>query len=159
MYIPSFYFLIQTSRALFDSCIFYTGSGEFSFLYFLFQVKFHNISSYPTYHSIHDTFAYVKKFVDPQFTTHLAIAQVWASAAFLLAHTPILPINCSDYATALRRGALDIKKTYEDDLTQKGISLGEFDKFLFMCMFHFRLILIQLRFGQVPVLRQKKILL
>lgn len=111
----------------------YTGSGEVSFLYFLFQVKFHNISSYPTYHSIHDTFAYVKKFVDPQFTTHLAIAQVWASAAFLLAHTPILPINCSDYATALRRGALDIKKTYEDDLTQKGISLGERNSCLCAC--------------------------
>ncbi|XP_074628297.1 putative N-acetylated-alpha-linked acidic dipeptidase isoform X1 [Acropora palmata] len=92
------------------------------------KVKFHNISSYPTYHSIHDTFAYVKKFVDPHFATHLAIAQVWASAAFLLAHTPIVPINCSDYATALRRGALDIKKTYEDDLTQKGISLEYLEK-------------------------------
>ena len=100
-----------------------------NFLSFFFQVKFHNISSYPTYHSIHDTFAYVKKFVDPHFATHLAIGQVWASAAFLLAHTPIVPINCLDYATALRRGALDIKKTYEDDLTQKGISLGEWDKF------------------------------
>ena len=116
-----------------------------NFISFFFQVKFHNISSYPTYHSIHDTFAYVKKFVDPDFTTHLAIAQVWASAAFLLAHTPILPINCSDYAAALRRGVLDIKKTYEDDLTQKGISLGECDIF-------------RLQFGQVPGLPLKILL-
>ena len=92
---------------------------------FVFQLKFHNITSYPTYHSIYDTFAYVKRFVDPHFTTHLAIAQVWASTAFLLAETPVLPINCSDYAVALNKGALDIKKKYEGDLTKKGISLGK----------------------------------
>ena len=91
----------------------------------LFQYQFHNISSYPTYHSIHDTFAYVKKFVDPQFTTHLAIAQMWASTAFLLAETPLLPINCSDYATVLNKGALDIQKKYGSTLEQRGISLGK----------------------------------
>ena len=91
----------------------------------LFQYRFHNISSYPTYHSIHDTFAYVKKFVDPQFTTHLAIAQVWVSTAFLLAETPVLPINCSDYAAALNKGALDIQKKYGSNLEQRGISLGK----------------------------------
>lgn len=92
------------------------------------MLKFHNITSYPTYHSIYDTFAYVKRFVDPHFTTHLAIAQVWASTAFLLAETPVLPINCSDYAVALNKGALDIKKKYEGDLTKKGISLEYLDK-------------------------------
>lgn len=91
----------------------------------LFQYRFHNISSYPTYHSIHDTFAYVKKFVDPEFKTHLAIAQVWVSTAFLLAETPVLPINCSDYAAALTEGALDIQKKYGSTLEQRGISLGK----------------------------------
>ena len=89
----------------------------------LFQYQY--ISSYPTYHSIHDTFAYVKKFVDPQFTTHLAIAQVWVSTAFLLAETPVLPINCSDYAVALNKGAMDIQKKYGSTLKQRGISLGK----------------------------------
>lgn len=88
------------------------------------MLQFHsNISSYPTYHSIHDTFAYVKKFVDPDFTTHLAVAQVWGSAAFLLAETPVLPINCSDYAVALNKGLSNVQKKYERALTQKGISL------------------------------------
>lgn len=101
-------------------------SADIRYLYDM--LKFHNITSYPTYHSIYDTFAYVKRFVDPHFTTHLAIAQVWASTAFLLAETPVLPINCSDYAVALNKGALDIKKKYEGDLTEKGISLEYLDK-------------------------------
>jgi len=63
--------------------------------------------------------------VDPQFTTHLAIAQVWASTAFLLAETAVLPVNCSDYAAALNKGALDIQKKYGSTLEQRGISLGK----------------------------------
>ena len=93
----------------------------------LFQYKFHKISAYPTYHSIHDTFAYVKKFVDPQFTIHLTIAQVWVSIAFLLAETPVLPINCSDYAVVLNKSAMDIQKKYGSTLEQKGISLGKWN--------------------------------
>lgn len=92
------------------------------------KYKLHNISSYPTYHSIHDTFDYVKKFVDPQFTTHLAVAQVWASTAFLLAETPVLPINCSDYATALNKGVLGIQKKFGSILEQRGISLEYLNK-------------------------------
>jgi len=64
--------------------------------------------------------------VDPEFTTHLAIAQVWGSTAFLLAETPVLPINCSDYAAALKKGVLDIHKKYGSALAQKGISLGRY---------------------------------
>ena len=63
--------------------------------------------------------------MDPQFTTHLAIAQVWASTAFLLAETPVLPINCSDYATALNNGVLGIQKKFGSILEQRGISLGK----------------------------------
>ena len=97
---------------------------------FWFQFKFHNISAYPTYHSLHDTFAYVKKFVDPKFKTHLAVAQFWGSVTFLLAETPVLPINCSDYAVALNKGVSNLQKKYQRELTKKGISLGEFILFL-----------------------------
>ena len=97
----------------------------FHLFYIFFQLQFHNISSYPTYHSVHDTFAYVKKFVDPDFTTHLATAQVWGSTAFLLAEAAVLPINCSDYAAALNKGVLDIQKKYGTAMNQEGISLGK----------------------------------
>lgn len=63
--------------------------------------------------------------MDPHFTTHLAIAQVWGSTAFLLAETPLLPIDCSDYATALNKGVLDIERKYGSALAKKGISLGK----------------------------------
>ena len=31
--------------------------------------------SYPVYHSIHDTFYWIKKFVDPEFKIHLAMTK------------------------------------------------------------------------------------
>ena len=77
------------------------------------------------YHSIHDTFQYVKRFVDPQFVTHLAVAQVWGSAAFLLAQSPLLPINCSDYAAALREGAAKIQHDFGKNSSKQGISFGK----------------------------------
>lgn len=64
--------------------------------------------------------------MDPQFTTHLAIARIWVSTAFLLAETPVLPINCSDYAVALNKGFHDINATYGKSLKQKGISLSKY---------------------------------
>ena len=94
--------------------------------FFFFQYQVHNISSYPAYHSIHDTFYYVKNFVDPHFTTHLATARIWASTAFLLAQTPVLPINCSDYAAALNKGVADIQKKHGNALDKEGISLGKY---------------------------------
>ena len=103
----------------------YSCSSIYFILLYFFQLQFHNISSYPTYHSVHDTFAYVKKFVDPDFTTHLATAQVWGSTAFLLAEAAVLPINCSDYAAALNKGVLDIQKKYGTAMNQEGISLGK----------------------------------
>ena len=64
--------------------------------------------------------------MDPDFTTHLATAQVWGSTAFLLAEAAVLPINCSDYAAAaLNKGVLDIQKKYGTAMNQKGVSLGK----------------------------------
>lgn len=90
------------------------------------QTKFHNISAYPVYHSIHDTFQYVKRFVDPHFTTHLAIAQVWGSVAYLLSDTLLLPINCSDYAVALNIALTKLQDKYGDMLKKEKISLGAY---------------------------------
>lgn len=110
-----------------NSCLQFFCFSTLSILSFNFfpQYQFHNISAYPAYHTIHDTFYYVKTFVDPQFSTHLAIARIWVSTAFLLAETPVLPINCSDYAAALKKGFRDINTKYGKTLDQKGISLGK----------------------------------
>ena len=126
---PRLWFATQNKQSPFrnsghqECCL---SSLSIPFLNFFFQYQFHNISAYPTYHSIHDTFYYVKKFVDPQFTTHLAIARIWVSTAFLLAETPVLPINCSDYGVALNKGFHDINTKYGTSLKQKGISLSKY---------------------------------
>ena len=64
--------------------------------------------------------------MDPEFKTHVAVTQFWGSVTFLLAETPVLPINCSDKAVALNKGVSNLQKKYQSELTKKGISLGEF---------------------------------
>ena len=64
--------------------------------------------------------------MDPEFKTHLAVTQFWGSVTFLLAETPVLLINCSDYAVAVNKGVSNLRKKYQNELTKKGISLGEF---------------------------------
>ena len=74
------------------------------------------ISIYPAYHSVHDTFAYVKKFVDPNFHYHLTIARVWLQTAFSLSDERVLPLDCVAYANALQTYVTQLEKTVTDKL-------------------------------------------
>ncbi|XP_001633754.2 N-acetylated-alpha-linked acidic dipeptidase 2 isoform X1 [Nematostella vectensis] len=59
--------------------------------------------SYPLYHSIHDNFDYIKKFVDPQFKIHLAVAKYTARVLLKVADAEILPFNVTNFAWTLER--------------------------------------------------------
>ncbi|XP_072022938.1 glutamate carboxypeptidase 2-like [Amphiura filiformis] len=59
-------------------------------------------SSYPTYHSVYDTFYLVDTYYDPGYIYYLAGAQVMAELARDLADSLILPLDASDYAAAVK---------------------------------------------------------
>lgn len=74
---------------------------------------------YPVYHSMYDDFIWMKKFGDPMFHRHVAVATVWGFIALRLADEEILPFNYLNYASELQRSAEEL----EDDISGKGISL------------------------------------
>ena len=84
--------------------------------------KYH-ISSYPTYHSIHDTFQYMTEFLDPQFQCHTTISKLWMQSALILSDRISLMFDLRDYSSALTQHVDELKSKYGDVLREKGISL------------------------------------
>ncbi|CAN1240832.1 Probable glutamate carboxypeptidase LAMP1 [Linum perenne] len=57
---------------------------------------------YPVYHSMYDDFVWMKKFGDPMFHKHVAVASIWGYLALRLADDEILPFNYKTYAEELK---------------------------------------------------------
>ncbi|XP_047324612.1 probable glutamate carboxypeptidase LAMP1 [Impatiens glandulifera] len=74
---------------------------------------------YPVYHSMYDDFVWMKKFGDPMFKRHVAVASVWGLVALRLADEEILPFNYLHYADELQKSAEDLKV----ELSGKDINL------------------------------------
>lgn len=53
------------------------------------------------YHSNYDSFAWMDKFTDPDWTYHVAMTKVWALYAAALVETPVIAFNATDYAVGL----------------------------------------------------------
>ncbi|XP_057506899.1 probable glutamate carboxypeptidase LAMP1 [Actinidia eriantha] len=74
---------------------------------------------YPVYHSMYDDFIWMKKFGDPMFHRHVAVASVWGLVALQLADEELLPFNYLSYANELQRSAEELK----GEVSDKGINL------------------------------------
>jgi len=74
---------------------------------------------YPVYHSMYDDFIWMKKFGDPMFQRHVAVANIWGLVALRLADEEFLPFNYLSYANELQRSAEELKHQVSD----KGVSL------------------------------------
>eukprot|EP00057_Strongylocentrotus_purpuratus_P011968 XP_011666442.1 PREDICTED: putative N-acetylated-alpha-linked acidic dipeptidase [Strongylocentrotus purpuratus] len=83
------------------------------------------LSSYPVYHSVYETFYYVKNFLDRNFWRHLTVARVYLELSRDLADSVILPFGCADYAAKLQQAAQGLERNFGVKLTQKGIILGK----------------------------------
>ncbi|GAB1302086.1 Aminopeptidase NAALADL1 [Apodemus speciosus] len=79
---------------------------------------------YPTYHTAFDTFDYVEKFLDPDFSSHQAVARTAGSVLLRLSDSLFLPLNVSDYSETLQ----SFLQAAQDDLgtllEKQNISLG-----------------------------------
>jgi N-acetylated-alpha-linked acidic dipeptidase len=73
-------------------------SADFSY-FFGYKKK---MSLYPVYHTQQDTFYWVKKFVDPDFKFHEAMAKLQGGMLLDLADTPILPFDLNRLAKSLK---------------------------------------------------------
>ena len=83
-----------------------------------------NSITYPLYHTRYDTFAYVKKIVDPEFLYHKATAQFGGGLLLVYADSPLLNMNAMSYANALNETLYSLKRRYSDELKRHGPALG-----------------------------------
>uniref|UniRef100_A0A8C6QY68 Glutamate carboxypeptidase 2 n=1 Tax=Nannospalax galili TaxID=1026970 RepID=A0A8C6QY68_NANGA len=84
-----------------------------------------NVSSYPLYHSVYETYELVEKFYDPTFKYHLTVAQVRGGMLFELANSEVLPFDCQDYAVALKMYAekiYNISKKHPQEMKKYMVS-------------------------------------
>ncbi|XP_077966144.1 putative N-acetylated-alpha-linked acidic dipeptidase [Styela clava] len=75
------------------------------------------IPGYPVYHSVYETFDFVKNFVDPNFLNHQAAARVLAELTRNLADSPVLPLSAVDYATKMNADKNAMLNIYKQNLT------------------------------------------
>ena len=84
---------------------------------------------YPVYHSSVETFEWVKKFVDPQFKIHLAVAQLGGIFLIRLVDCPVLPMSSvSSYTPILRNSLQVLEVSYQDQFRAKNITLVHLKK-------------------------------
>lgn len=54
------------------------------------------------YHSNYDSFYWMSHFGDPGFKYHATTARIWALITAKFAETPVIPLNATDYANAMK---------------------------------------------------------
>jgi N-acetylated-alpha-linked acidic dipeptidase len=76
------------------------------------------------YHSIYDSFDWMRRFGDPGFHYHVAAARVLGLLAARIAETTVLPLNVTDYADALRRYVDDVRARVGNVTAAAGLGDG-----------------------------------
>ena len=69
----------------------------------------------------------MKKYVDPNFTYHLAVAQTVGEIGRKLADSQILPFDFRQYAKDLIKKKEDLVNDFGESMTSHGIKLGKLD--------------------------------
>lgn len=77
---------------------------------FQYSFGYNNKSKYyPVYHTQHDTYYWVTKFIDPKFLFHKAMAQFGASVLLDVADSPILPFSVNEYTSKINKSFTVLK--------------------------------------------------
>ena len=82
--------------------------------------------TYPVYHSIHDSFYWIKHFVDPEFKIHLAVAKYTGIFLLKLSDSYLLPFNTKTYSEILQSKAVTLETNVH--LQANNISTAAFSR-------------------------------
>ena len=81
------------------------------------------------YHSIHDNFDWMTRFVDHDFRYHETIAKLWMQLALSLADGILLPFNIRRYGENLLKQAEAIEKIKNSAGKAKDLNTGNMPHF------------------------------
>ncbi|KAK2813214.1 hypothetical protein FQN50_000892 [Emmonsiellopsis sp. PD_5] len=73
------------------------------------------------YHSNYDSFDWMDRYGDVNWTHHTAIAKLWGLTAANLVETPVLSLNATDYATGLATYLDSVKAKTADNFSFKSL--------------------------------------
>lgn len=79
---------------------------------------------YPVYHTQHDTFAWLTKFIDPDFKFHKAMTQLGGGLLLWFADMPLLKMDVMLYAETLKGSLQTLKTGYSNELKNHGETLA-----------------------------------
>lgn len=71
---------------------------------------------YPVYHTQHDTFEWLTKFIDPEFKYFKAASQLCGRLLLAFADMPLLQMNVMLYSEALEESLKTLKENYGNQL-------------------------------------------
>ena len=79
---------------------------------------------YPVYHTQHDTYQWLTKFIDPDFKYHKAATQLCGGLLLMFVDMPLLKMSVMLYADALNVSLNALKTTYGKELKNHTVTLG-----------------------------------
>jgi N-acetylated-alpha-linked acidic dipeptidase len=79
------------------------------------------VGDYGVYHSLYDDFYWMKKFGDPEFKYHAALAKVLGTMTLRLDEADVLPFDYGAYAGEISRALQEVQKR----ATEQGINAAE----------------------------------
>ena len=86
------------------------------------------VTTYPVYHSIHDTFNWVEKFVDPSFQIHLSTCELSARLLLRICDSNLVPIDVTSYSDALLDALKKLPTEVLSKLNNESISLDHIEQ-------------------------------
>eukprot|EP01018_Ginkgo_biloba_P010498 Gb_39263 [translate_table: standard] len=81
---------------------------------------------YPVYHTLYDSFNWMKEFGDPYFHRHVAVSAIWGLLALRLADDRVIPFDYHEYAEELQSYARNLQESIStsDGITMEPIWLA-----------------------------------
>jgi len=92
--------------------------------YVLSEKAYPRFGSNSQYHTRYDSFGWMTRYIDPDFTIHLAMAQLCASQMLVISDSVILPFNLASYTKQAKRFLKEFEQLYEHQLTDHDIDLS-----------------------------------
>jgi N-acetylated-alpha-linked acidic dipeptidase len=79
------------------------------------------------YHSNYDSYYWMNTYGDPGFHYHAAAAKIWALFTAKLAEAPVIPLNATDYATAIDGYISQVEVKLDGAIAGTSTEEGEFE--------------------------------
>lgn len=79
------------------------------------------------YHSNYDSFYWMDTYGDPGFHYHAAMAKIWGLFTAKLVETPVIPLNATDYAIAIRKYISNVEDKLDAAMTGAAIEGDDFE--------------------------------